>query len=521
MEAAPTNYSHTSPTGAGECGDTLQEGLLTAQQFSTATLNPAAEGNHTILQRPYLSPTVEVNLPDAVKQWFGEFGSTGGIYAWLDKQVAYVSTYVFMIFVPTMTIGTWALRDFRAGNVIQAYGNGGALVASYSLLAAFHVLRQVIRADNGALAKLALLASHCGDFEDQYSLQSAGTRSLRRWRKVLTGFGVAALILVPLTYMQMIIKGPANTEGICDRMNDDSDWVQRFECNAILYRLQLMFMVVYVVASIQICIAWFFSLLCGAALANTCVERLGANIHSLADTLSGDNSNVQTLVRTLSRKEAFNAEEWESKVLAPALILANETLPALSCWGLSIGMLIAGMWVCAAANIPWLISSDDIVSRMTNVLYVLSLAGAPLFFAIVPATVSTKCKQISRQLNTLQFYFAQNVEVQSLKNAILSSNGNQGVGFMTFGIMIDQRLLKKIVLSFVGFGGTALSFLIALGEGVSGTSNLNATCTIAEANQVRDLIQAATYDIQLDMTCAYNFTVQMHPGSTASIFLDS
>ena len=184
-------------------------------------------------------------------------------------------------------------------------------------------------------------------------------------------------------------------------------------------------------------------------------------------------------------------------------------------------MLIAGMWVCAAASIPWLISLDDIVSRMTIVLYISILAGVPLLIAIVPAIVSTKCNQISRQLNTLQFYFAKHVEVQSLKNAILSSNGNQGVGFMTFGIMIDKRLLKKILLSFVGFGGTALSFLIALGEGVPGTSNLSATCTIAEANQVRDLMQSATHDIQLDMTCAYNFTVQMRPGSTASIFLDS
>ena len=133
--------------------------------------------------------------------------------------------------------------------------------------------------------------------------------------------------------------------------------------------------------------------------------------------------------------------------MRPALRLATHTFQALSSgWGLSTGAFAIGigihvlgsflrMYIDPSKRTPTMLLSTAVVSTV------------PLLVALIPATASSQYDRFVEKLNDLRLAnLGAHERVFPLLDSLLRVNDGQGVGFKSFGVVIDRRMLKKIAL---------------------------------------------------------------------------
>ena len=267
--------------------------------------------------------------------------------------------------------------------------------------AAFHSLRCVHR----PRGELALLRESCGH----------STVESKRWLE-LWGWVIRVL-------------GAVSTGGLL---------VGAVVAGGLHERWWVALMCVGVAAAVAATTGWWLSMMLGAALVQTPVDRVCEQIRSLDLPL--------------------DPTEWE-EIERSALRLTSTSLPLLSSgWGSSLGLVgLSYTGLAVAGGIAAF--HDDGRSLVTNALtvaggsrwvvamFLMAFGPFPLLMAAAPAEVSSACDRLLASLVAVMAAdpLAQK-PVRTLYKTLRLANREQGVGFKVFGTVIDRRTLGKIAL---------------------------------------------------------------------------
>jgi hypothetical protein len=128
-----------------------------------------------------------------------------------------------------------------------------------------------------------------------------------------------------------------------------------------------------------------------------------------------------------------------------------------------MGSALVGCTLFSIGLIPIAVSSRHGVLIASCVL----LQSVPLMILSAPAFVSNECDKMLEQLNDISFLgdLDHKDRCDHLRKSFSSSNKGQGLGFLMFDVVIDKRMLRKIILAVFSASGTIVMSLYALGVG--------------------------------------------------------
>jgi hypothetical protein len=312
-----------------------------------------------------------------------------------------------------------------------------------------HDLRQVVRPADGADDQGGAIAR----LRRANPLMSVSrVNGLKRWFKGLRLLLVVAVCVMAWTVsVLMSLLGMSHDELLAWAVTEDfQDYHRLLEClgpsDTRFYLAAMTFLGLPMsLFSLFIICAWLLSLQFGGALAADAVDDLCRALGPEAST--------------------YSDEMWEEKVRAPAMQLARDTMLNLSCWGPAIGASFIGWWSLAGAFLILATSQSDVKLYAAAVF----CSAVPLTLVFAPADVSSSCDGLITQLNERYIEGDKNNAERALrmKKYLSKLNGNQGLGFLIFGTVVDKRYLGRLAAQVSGLLTTVFGLLVTFGQQVA------------------------------------------------------
>ena len=236
--------------------------------------------------------------------------------------------------------------------------------------------------------------------------------------------------------------------------------------------------------------AFWMSMKVSARIVLDKVSKCEASIRS-ATMASGSNGKLNP----------SSKEEWEL-VVREATELIKVALPMLSLeWGAGVLVMVASCWAFALAAFVSAVQGFTFYAAAI----VPVCASIPIFLANDVAQVSTDCTKLLRALHDKRVNFTSDgshLGILKLEVLIRQCNGNQGLGFVVLGRIVDKQMLKTIFLTIVSTSVTAFPLIVSLRHGAAASPGLS-PCGLS--NVQRNTIQALMEE--RNKTCAFNMTL--------------
>jgi hypothetical protein len=332
----------------------------------------------------------------------------------------------------------------------------GFLCLSTSGLVAFHTMRLAHRpaSAGGALAQLGA---------GQAMVSIAVARQLRRRAKWIKGVAV-----------WLILQGSVGLLAVALLLPEIPLWM----------RILLPVWVTCWTLCVWSMSAWFLSLMLGAALSAARVEAVAEAVRFLLDTLSrcgllcpGDHCAsrdcaVEQIAEASNSAVRLGDETWRRSIERPAVLLATEVLPLLSKgWGHSVALVGLGFVsfttgfgaLLFEASEEWF--SGGVVGILSGVLcfaLLLAFASLPVFLALAPADVSTRCDNLLESLTALRARdpCGEHMRIGALYDVLRLINKGHGLGFKVWGVVLNRRRLLEALGVFYTLLGTIVPRLL-------------------------------------------------------------
>eukprot|EP01045_Picozoa_sp_COSAG04_P022723 COSAG04_NODE_2610_length_3859_cov_11.192553_2_plen_660_part_00 len=366
-----------------------------------------------------------VDVPD-------EFGRIGD---WLSTPegpkplacVAYATLAVYPLWLGL--IGIWP-PVFPGGLVSAANGDmpnailqgGGGLGLLLAGPAALHDLRRATAPD-GTLAQLRAATTR---------VPRTKLEKLRRWRRVAR--------VVAAWFGLMFVAGCAilKSLGLVDAM--------RLALSVLVW--SWLFLPIFT--------AWWYSLKTAAVLSDTPVALARRAVRAEAKRMLESGATK------------IDADCWRTDVEAPVLRLGREVLPALSAgWGVSTAMVGVGFGVGAVSLITFQViggifsGSTPLPARVFLFVCDAGLAAFPILLAYDPATTSRTCARLEDDLNGLCAMDLSFTRGLNLLKHMKALNKDQGLGFVSGGVVVTRRTLWLAVSAAYALTATVGPTLLA------------------------------------------------------------
>eukprot|EP01043_Picozoa_sp_COSAG02_P029440 COSAG02_NODE_1832_length_10723_cov_13.708020_5_plen_456_part_00 len=266
------------------------------------------------------------------------------------------------------------------------------------------------------------------------------------------------------------------------------------------------------VCGVHVYFAWWMTMKTGAALAAVDIERVTASAHAC----------------TPSDREA-----WVRDVARPTANLHAGLLQSVSqTFGTGLGATTFSLWAyalaafCSTLDAPFVAALDAAAGFPMGVaiaFFGVSCAFLPLLLAMDLARVSTLCDELLEVLNANRLDNTHDLAVRSELSLLIDSlnhlNGRQGLGFTSFGVVVDMRTLYRVGTGLVGMMSTVIPLILGMmdpevatavdcgGGGGGGHSTAGVVLTSMEA-MVLDTLRVPS-DVQCNVSYGI---VQCHAG---------
>jgi hypothetical protein len=222
------------------------------------------------------------------------------------------------------------------------------------------------------------------------------------------------------------------------------------------------------------------SFLTGAVLLMTLLPlfcEFNLSLQVAAQLASNDVLKVVKAARQVSPAEP---EEWEARVVQPALALHDGAVALLSQgWAYGLVMSFIGLWTASLgilAGVSTLLSfvmTAPTVFRLVGLLMLLVLLllvlSMPLLMSGAVAGVSTSCDELGNAINTRRIEdLDSGPRLMQLELALQNLNAMQGLGFVIADTVLDKKKLRAIYGAVIGAFATIIPVMISFNAGSTG-----------------------------------------------------
>ena len=223
---------------------------------------------------------------------------------------------------------------------------------------------------------------------------------------------------------------------------------------------------------------------------------------------------VMRVVTAVENTDPNDADAWQSLV-ADALEL-DEVMGQLSAgWGMGLAGFTTlmfgwfGAMFCMFINKPYFAAiaatgADSVLRQELIVFMMVFTSCAPLLIANDVAQTSSCCDLLLSKLNDLGIKHGEgcHARIDWLETRLRRLHNSQGLGFLIFGLVLDQRVLRALA---VGLGGgliTAITWVLAL----SNETVLVTTGTCALAKEQEEELTRYARLLLANASCVLNVT---------------
>lgn len=218
----------------------------------------------------------------------------------------------------------------------------------------------------------------------------------------------------------------------------------------------------FAITSLGMLPLWLLSLKIGAALA--------------------DDAVIEVIKNAAEPSSIASDEEWQAKVGNPTRLLVKTMERLSNGWGKGIGVGALALWIWAFSRFSeflleyhklalgqgtgeYTAASAFVRKLLPGVVY----AIAPLLLVLDLATVSTMCDELFSPINAIGLQPMQagedatiHARTQPPMITLSLLNNNQGLGFKTFGVVVDKKTLNKLAFGVLSAFATIIPIMIAL-----------------------------------------------------------
>lgn len=322
-----------------------------------------------------------------VPPWF-----QGQAYLQLDRPI--VATFAtFLSTIPLALAGlNWlwgAIEDDDTEMAMWSMSILGLSLAFYPLCAAF---RNAVRPGFGALSVLT---------SEDTRLSTASLRKLQLWR---AGCRLCTLCSIAFGFYCFVLFFMGKGIGF------------------LTFGIWLIFAIGLVFSQ------WFLAL-------QVCAELATSAIRTVRDEMQDQGSVL------------YDDDEWQEKVRHPALELAEIILPTLSSFGPSLAAIFFSMLAFGLCTLHFAFSAS---STTADWVIGVAMTVLPATLLLLPAWVSTECKILSNDLNSLRKSDVISAEAASridvLEAFLNGCNYRQGLGFAIGGLVVTTTELRVLLI---------------------------------------------------------------------------
>lgn len=209
---------------------------------------------------------------------------------------------------------------------------------------------------------------------------------------------------------------------------------------------------------------------------------------------------------------------WKALV-ADALALGNVMAQLSNGWstGLAGFSLMCAWFFCALFSMfvnteyyDALATSgaEDGFPRSMCIFMLIFSTCSPLLIAKDVAKTSSKCDELMDKLNDLGI--KHHVRIDWLETRLQRLHRSQGLGFVIFGLVLDQRVLGTLAVALGGGLVTVITWVLAMSEAVVATNTAGGACGMDAATQQK--VAAYARDLLRNDTCAFSMNVSFAGG---------
>jgi hypothetical protein len=268
-----------------------------------------------------------------------------------------------------------------------------------------------------------------------------------------------------------------------------------------------------------LCSAWLFSLKIGACLADY---------------------DVAIVIQRTTAAALQSDENWDRDVAKPTIQLAKTTMHHLTAgWGRGVGMFVLFLWTMAFNRFAEFLYEtyeiqqrglidDERADAFLNLFVRKALMGGillltPLVVAVELATVSSLCDTLAARINEFGLDWKSTTEANEISRktrplleTLHQLNHGQGLGFQVFGVVVDRKMLTRLVASVSSIFFTVVPIVMAMQpqlESATTSSTLLApSCALSAAQKhaIESMAQAILLHSDSNMShCSYNLTLTL------------
>jgi hypothetical protein len=170
-----------------------------------------------------------------------------------------------------------------------------------------------------------------------------------------------------------------------------------------------------------------------------------------------------------------NSEVWETKVVAPALILSDSVGLLSTGWGHGLTMAYVGLWGMGIGLFGLVLHFTRVEPVMAVFCSVglLIVMALPMVMSQGVAAVSTSCDELGDVVNKRRIEdLDQSPRIHALELALKNQNNEQGLGFTLLdgSTVLDKKKLATLFFTVFSLFSTAIPLLLVFRE--SGSSVL-------------------------------------------------
>lgn len=200
---------------------------------------------------------------------------------------------------------------------------------------------------------------------------------------------------------------------------------------------------------------WGLSMKLAAMMARSAIRKV---VHA-AENMVPESPRAGSSIR---QRSAEAREEWQTRVVLPAMRLATDTMPTLSeGWGKGLLIMTFVVWVMAFG----MMCEGFDNGRYRTFALAVALSLLPLILAIDLAETSSQCNELRRVLNDVRVDNPTeevNAALSIVETALDKLNRNQGLGFTVMQIVIDKFMLKVVAAKILVGLPTAIAAAVAI-----------------------------------------------------------
>ena len=236
--------------------------------------------------------------------------------------------------------------------------------------------------------------------------------------------------------------------------------------------------------------------------------------------------DVQRVIASAKACTPSDHEAWLRDVARPAASLHGLMQTLSQTFGTGLGATTVSLWAyalaafCGTLDAPFIAKLDAAAGfpmGAATAAFGVSCAFLPLILAMDLARVSTLCEDLMEVLNSNRLdgihVQATRIELSLLIDSLNHLNGRQGLGFTSFGVVVDMRTIYRVGTGLIAVISTVIPLIFGMVESevpvdCAATTNGTGALTAIEV-MVLDILRVPS---QVHCNISYS-TAQCHTGA--------